>query len=207
MMAPNSYSFKITSTNYQDFTIPGGYTATPEGSFTPGPITLTLKPASASIMVNGAPAGLALTVTPGGAPVAVSGPDGSGIFTVTGLVPGTNYAFKITATNYEDFTIPGGYTASAGGVFNPPAITLTPKPATARITVAGGAASVGDVTVTCSNASILGTRSSNTWTFVLPPGVSYTFTADATGFQATTSASYAATANGTFEPTLTPLAD
>jgi hypothetical protein len=137
----------------------------------------------------------------------VSGPDGAGIFTVTGMQPGTTYGFKITSTNYEDFTLPGGYTASAGGVFNPPAITLTPKPATATITVAGGAASASDVTVTCSTASIVGTKSGSTWTFTLPTSGSYTFTADATGFQATTSSAYTWQPNGTFSTTLTPAAD
>jgi hypothetical protein len=208
MMAPNSYSFKITSTNYQDFTIPGGYTATPEGSFTPSAITLTLKPASASIMVNGAPPGLALTVTPAGAPVVVSGPDGSGIFTVTGLVPGTTYAFKVTATNYEDFTIPGGYTASAGGVFNPPAITLTPKPATASITVAGGAQAVANVNVTstCTPANVTGSRTPSTdiWVFSLPAGHSCTFTASATGYTSKTSSpAYVATPGGVYATTIT----
>jgi hypothetical protein len=285
LASPTAYAFKLTSTDYQDYTVPGGYTATPNGSFTPAAITLTPKPATATITASvaggGTIAGLTMTANPSsGVSVSTTG----NVVTATGLTPGTDYDLTVTSTNYEDYpltytnpaingtftqsitlvpkkatatitaSVAGGgtiagltvvgpitgatistvgnvititgltsgtaynftvrsddyldqsvaYTATPNGAFTT-SITLPPKPATATITIAGGAAAVGNLAVT-SNPAVTPTRVGSVFTFTLPSGAPYTFTVTATGYQTATT-TYTATPNGTFSETITPTAN
>jgi hypothetical protein len=202
-----TYDFEITSDDYETATVPS-YTATPNGTYAPGAVTLVPKPATLAVSITNATplAGLSLAVSPDSAAIAGDGASTDGTWEVTGLTAGTLYTVTITSTDYQTATFT--HTPVANGSATQPAITLVGKPATATITVAGGAGTHVNANVTCSSG-IVGVRgtgaSANIWTFSIPVGQSCTFTATAPGFTADSSdAPYTATANGVYAETLTP---
>ncbi len=163
------------------------YTATAtlnEGLFTSG--DNLLSPTTATVAIHDSTGADVAGLTATGTPTATlaANLDGSGKFTTPYLSfatpAGTGYQLVYNATGYTSQTHTVTLTATPTKVTDIPP-TLVPLTHTVTVTVAsatGDALAAGDTTVTVSPASATGTETPpGVFTFSLPAGVNYTFTA------------------------------
>jgi hypothetical protein len=208
----HTYAFRITATNYDDYTTIPDYLAEPNRTYTQN-VTLQPKPARATFAVSpGTAAGLNATVSANGsAMTGLGAPTGSGTWDVTGIpADGTNYTFTITSTAYKNMTFTFKPNPNEFKGFG--TLTLVPKtPATVTVTIGGGARNATGATVV-SDCGVTGVRGTgggaDTWTFTVPIGTApCIFTYSGTGYVTTsTTPAYTAVEADTKNFPLTPAA-
>jgi hypothetical protein len=189
-LVPGSHSLTASATGFttsqpQAATVTAGQTTLGVNfslAVAPGTVTGTVTSASGAAVIAGA------TVSdPGGASAVTNG---SGVYTISGLVPGSH---SLTASAASFNPVTSSATVTAGQTTQNFNFSLTPTPGsvTGTVTNASGGATLAGATVTDSGGTSATTNGSGVYTLSgLTPG-SHTLTASATGF--TTSQPQAAT--------------
>jgi hypothetical protein len=194
-----AYTATVTHPNFDDKLVFSDMTPA-VGATLSYTVVMNAKPATATITVSNASSltNLQLAVSPTGP--TVSGPTAAGVFTVTGLTSGTAFTFTLSADHYQNQTL--NYTATPKGTFEPDAVTMVPKPATASISVSNTPVPAGlSLAVSPSTGvSGAGASASGSWSVTgLTPGTAYTFTITSTHYLDAT-LNYTATPEGAYAP-------